>query len=92
MANTIQSHISYLRTLLGDRKVIVSRAGGYLLDVAPQEVDAIYAQKLIGEAAQCGDPAASAGATLGQVCYGVEIVSTGGVDQTFYFTDFSLSS
>jgi hypothetical protein len=33
-----------------------------------------------------------AGATLGQICYGVEIVSTGGVEQTFDFTDFSISS
>ena len=32
------------------------------------------------------------GATLGQICYGVEIVSTGGVNQTFYFTDFSIRS
>jgi hypothetical protein len=30
--------------------------------------------------------------TLGQICYGVEIVSTDGQDATFRFTDFSISS
>jgi Glycosyl hydrolase family 12 len=30
--------------------------------------------------------------TLGQICYGVEIVSTGGTKQTFSFTNFSISS
>ncbi len=31
-------------------------------------------------------------ATLGQVCFGVEVVSTGGSPATFQFTDFSLTS
>jgi len=31
-------------------------------------------------------------ATLGQVCFGVEIVSTGGNPATFQFTDFSVTS
>ena len=31
-------------------------------------------------------------ATLGQVCYGVEIVSTDGKPATFHFTDFSVTS
>lgn len=31
-------------------------------------------------------------ATLGQICYGVEIVSTNGVKQTFTFSDFSITS
>ena len=30
--------------------------------------------------------------TLGQICYGVEIVSTNGSDQTFQFTNFSITS
>jgi hypothetical protein len=30
-------------------------------------------------------------ATLGQICYGVEIVSTEGQDATFTFTDFSIT-
>jgi hypothetical protein len=29
--------------------------------------------------------------TLGQICFGVEVVSTGGVPMTFNFTDFSLT-
>jgi hypothetical protein len=34
----------------------------------------------------------SQGATLGQICYGVEIVSTDGKPATFSFTDFSITS
>jgi hypothetical protein len=34
----------------------------------------------------------SAGSTLGQVCFGVEIVSTDGKPATFQFTDFSITS
>ncbi|HSJ21052.1 MAG TPA: hypothetical protein VK964_10800 [Nocardioidaceae bacterium] len=33
-----------------------------------------------------------ANSTLGQICYGVEIVSTGGKPATFKFTDFSIST
>ena len=32
VANTLQSHVSYLRRLLGDRSAIQARAPGYLLD------------------------------------------------------------
>jgi hypothetical protein len=34
----------------------------------------------------------SGGATVGQICYGVEIVSTNGAPATFSFTDFSITS
>ena len=33
-----------------------------------------------------------ANSTLGQICFGVEIVSTNGADATFKFTDFSITS
>ena len=33
-----------------------------------------------------------ANSTLGQICFGVEIVSTSGADATFQFTDFSIAS
>jgi hypothetical protein len=33
-----------------------------------------------------------ANSTLGQICFGVEIVSTNGANATFYFTDFSITS
>ena len=33
-----------------------------------------------------------ANSTLGQICFGVEIVSTNGADATFQFTDFSIAS
>ena len=32
-----------------------------------------------------------ANSTLGQICYGVEVVSTNGAPGTFRFTDFSLT-
>ena len=34
----------------------------------------------------------AANSTLGQICYGVEIVSTSGRQETFSFTDFSITS
>ncbi len=34
----------------------------------------------------------AANATLGQICFGVEIVATGGGNVTFYFTDFAIKS
>jgi len=33
-----------------------------------------------------------AGSTLGQICFGVEVVSTNGAPETFRFTDFSVTS
>jgi hypothetical protein len=33
-----------------------------------------------------------AGSTLGQICFGVEIVYTGGANATWQFTDFSITS
>jgi hypothetical protein len=34
----------------------------------------------------------TASSTLGQICYGVEIVSTNGKSETFTFTDFSITT
>src|ERR1043166_8619312 len=35
--NTLQSHVSYLRTLLGDKNAIVGRPPGYRLDVGDDD-------------------------------------------------------
>jgi DNA-binding SARP family transcriptional activator len=45
--NTVQSHMSYLRRVLGDRCPIVARPPGYVLDIAPDTVDASVAERLI---------------------------------------------
>lgn len=58
--NTLQSHVSYLRGVLGDRTVIVSRTAGYLLDVTADAVDAVRAELLIRRDGLPEDHAANA--------------------------------
>jgi DNA-binding SARP family transcriptional activator len=47
-ANTLQSHISFLRRTLGASVPIVSHSRGYLLDIAREAVDVVLAEHLIG--------------------------------------------
>src|SRR3954465_13823620 len=47
--NSVQSHISQLRRLLGSDR-IVTRPPGYLLDVDPEEVDALRFERLVKDA------------------------------------------
>jgi len=49
--NTLQAHISHLRRLIGPN-IVIGTSGGYLLDVAPPQVDADLFVELIGEAAR----------------------------------------
>jgi DNA-binding SARP family transcriptional activator/ABC-type branched-subunit amino acid transport system substrate-binding protein len=61
----LQGHVSQLRRVLGDG-AIVTRAPGYLLDVAPEAVDAVRCERALEQARgqlAGGDPAAAA-ATL----------------------------
>ncbi|WP_221326828.1 BTAD domain-containing putative transcriptional regulator [Actinoplanes sp. L3-i22] len=51
--NTLQSHVSYLRRMLGGRESIVARAPGYLLTVG---TDLQVAADLIEESRQTADP------------------------------------
>ncbi|HEV7898813.1 MAG TPA: BTAD domain-containing putative transcriptional regulator [Planosporangium sp.] len=60
-ANTLQSHISYLRRLLGERTAIRARAPGYLLDIGGEATDVATAERLISAADQCADPGRAAG-------------------------------
>lgn len=55
--NTLQSHVSYLRKVLGGPSAIVARPPGYLLNVAGEPAtDVRAAQLLIDRAGQADDP------------------------------------
>jgi DNA-binding SARP family transcriptional activator/Tfp pilus assembly protein PilF len=58
--NTLQSHISYLRHLLGGRTAIRARAPGYLLDLGEETTDVATAERLIHDADQCVEPGEAA--------------------------------
>jgi len=60
-ANTLQSHVSYLRRLLGGRGAILARPPGYLLDLGAEPTDVTAAERLIGQAEQSADPGRRAG-------------------------------
>src|SRR5690242_18657621 len=53
--NTLQSHVSYLRTVLG-KAAIVARAPGYLLDLGDDGTDVLLAERLLRQDAQSADP------------------------------------
>ena len=57
--NTLQSHVSYLRTVLG-KAAIVARAPGYLLDLGDDGTDVLLAERLLRQGAQSADPARAA--------------------------------
>ena len=50
--NTVQSHVSYLRQVLGRRDAIVARPPGYLLDPVQVDTDVAAAERLIEEGMQ----------------------------------------
>jgi DNA-binding SARP family transcriptional activator len=56
-ANTLQSHISYLRRLLGGKDTIRSRAPGYVLDLGDDGTDEAVASRLITAGTRADDPA-----------------------------------
>jgi len=56
-ANTLQSHVSYLRRVLGSRTAVVARAPGYLLDIGAEATDLQVAEGLIRRAERESDPA-----------------------------------
>ena len=49
--NTVQSHVSYLRQLLGGRTVIVARPPGYVLELGAEGTDVEVAERLVQEGA-----------------------------------------
>src|SRR3954470_13217064 len=58
--NTLQRHISYLRTVLGDKGSILSRSPGYRLDIGAEPTDVVVAERLVAQAGRCADPGRSA--------------------------------
>jgi DNA-binding SARP family transcriptional activator len=58
-ANTLQSHVSHLRRVMGSRSAILAQAPGYVLDLGAEATDVEAAERLIGQAAQSSDPAES---------------------------------
>src|SRR6266705_1999005 len=57
--NTLQSHVSYLRTVLGDKGAILARPPGYLLDLCGEGTDVREAERLLRQAARSPEPAAA---------------------------------
>jgi DNA-binding SARP family transcriptional activator len=58
--NTLQSHISHLRRILGARSAIVAQMGGYVFPAGPAVTDVLAAEELIRQAARTPDPAGAA--------------------------------
>ena len=58
--NTLQSHISYLRRILGARSAIVAHMHGYLLPAGPAATDVLAAEELIRQATRAPDPTRAA--------------------------------
>ncbi|MET9000992.1 BTAD domain-containing putative transcriptional regulator [Amycolatopsis sp. NPDC004169] len=58
--NTLQSHVSALRRVLGDRTAIIARPPGYLLDLGPDATDVAEARRLVGRGERGADPAENA--------------------------------
>jgi len=58
--NTLQSHVSYLRTVLEDRAAILARPPGYLLDPGPEGTDVRLAERLLRQGSQSADPVCGA--------------------------------
>ena len=54
--NTLQSHVSHLRTVLGSRAAILAKPPGYVLDVGDEGTDARLAERLLRRAARLPDP------------------------------------
>src|SRR5262249_47978177 len=54
--NSLQTHISYLRGVLGSREAIVARPPGYLLNLGGDGTDARAAERLLRQGEQAGGP------------------------------------
>ena len=55
--NTLQAHVSYLRTVLGSKTAIRTRRPGYLLDLGGDPSDAHVAERLLRQGTSSADPA-----------------------------------
>jgi DNA-binding SARP family transcriptional activator len=59
-ANTLQSHVSFLRTVLGSRAAILARPPGYVLDLGDDHTDVQLAEQFLRQGTQSADPARGA--------------------------------
>src|SRR5947207_14912102 len=57
VVNTLQSHVSYLRTVLGNKGAIRTHPPGYLLDLRGHSTDEREAERLLRQATQEPDAA-----------------------------------
>src|SRR5215469_11991229 len=55
--NTLQTHMSYLRAVLGSKTAILARPPGYVLHLEGDGTDARAAERLLREGTQAADPA-----------------------------------
>src|SRR2546430_6011181 len=55
-ATTLQSHVSRLRRVLGERAGILARPPGYVLDIGAEATDVQAAQRLIRQGTESPDP------------------------------------
>jgi DNA-binding SARP family transcriptional activator/tetratricopeptide (TPR) repeat protein len=53
--NTVQSHVSHLRHVLGSKVAIVARSSGYVLDLDGEATDVGLAERLIRQGTQSAD-------------------------------------
>jgi DNA-binding SARP family transcriptional activator len=60
VVNSLQTHIWYLRGVLGSREAIVARPPGYLLNLGVDGTDAQAAERLLRQGRQAADPAQGA--------------------------------
>jgi DNA-binding SARP family transcriptional activator len=58
--NTLQSHMSYLRTVLGGKSAILAQAPGYLLDLCGDGTDVLEAERLLHQGMRSAEPAETA--------------------------------
>ena len=56
VVNSLQTHISYLRGVLGSRDAILARPPGYLLNLGGDGTDAQVAERLLRRGRQAADP------------------------------------
>jgi DNA-binding SARP family transcriptional activator/Tfp pilus assembly protein PilF len=54
--NTLQSHVSHLRGVLGSKAAILARPPGYLLDLGDKGTDVRLAERLLRQGTQSADP------------------------------------
>ena len=54
--NTLQSHMSHLRNVLGSKAAILARPPGYLLDLGSDGTDVRLAERLLRQGTQSADP------------------------------------